>query len=148
MKPTNENGYNRCQWMSTPNDYDCSKLWPTETPEMGCCAGTSQYASERCISANNMKDCNDMAACHWQEGEYADCEWNEQSTTGTPPQPGCCTLDDSQHSSSGWKDRCVEFWTEQDCTMPVDGFGQNRCSWSDHDEYFDCSLVICLSDGF
>merc|ERR1712083_584014 len=62
-----------------------------------------------------------------------------------PAPPGCCTLHDSQHPSTGWAARCAEFWNEDECTSPMDGFMQPRCDWTETDQYFDCSTMT--NDG-
>ena len=139
LRPQNENGYARCQWIPTSDDYDCSLLWPTPEPEAGCCAGSSAYAAATCNSVSTQQECTNMASCHWIPGENVECEWDdEDTTTAPPPHTGCCTLDESQNENSGWAARCPEFWNEADCVEPKDGFAQNRCGWLDTDEYFDC----------
>merc|ERR1719204_1944592 len=79
LRPTNENGYARCQWVPAPADYDCALLWPTPEPESGCCAGA--YSSV-CGPVTSQTACSSMASCHWIEGDDADCESGEESTTG------------------------------------------------------------------
>ena len=139
VRPTNANGYARCQWIPAPDDYDCSLMWPTPEPEEGCCAGSDAYTAVSCNAESVRAECTAMASCHWLPGSNVDCEWDEESTTASPPHTGCCTLHESQHENSGWAARCPEFWNEDECVEAKDGFAQQRCGWTDTDEYFDCS---------
>merc|ERR1719474_2452395 len=81
--------------------------------------------------------CNRISSCWWlSTTDPADCVW--QSTSTSPPEPGCCYLHSSQNPMSGWRDRCTEFHTESDCTTPSDMYGQSRCSWSEAPDGHDC----------
>jgi len=138
LMPTDMDGDYRCTWVSTREDFDCETIWPTPEPEgPGCCMGDSAYSHDRCAMSGAKDHCNRISSCHWlSTTDPADCVW--QSTSTTPPPPGCCYLHSSQNPMSGWKDRCVDFWTEKDCVGPSDMYGSPRCTWSEAPDGYDC----------
>merc|ERR1712061_689229 len=138
LMPTDGYGDYRCTWVSTREDFDCETIWPTEEPEgPGCCMGDSAYSHDRCAMSGAKDHCNRISSCHWlSTNDPADCVW--ESTSTTPPPPGCCYLHASQNPMSGWHDRCVDFYKEKDCTGPTDMYGSPRCTWSDAPDGYDC----------
>jgi len=40
-----------------------------------------------------------------------------------------------------WLETCTNYWNEQDCLTPVDGYGVNRCSWTPTAEDVDCTIL-------
>jgi len=138
LMPTNAYGDYRCTWVSTREDFDCETIWPTPEPEgPGCCMGDNAYSHDRCAMSGAKDHCNRISSCWWlSTTDPADCVW--ESTSTTPPPPGCCYLHASQNPMSGWHDRCVDFHKESDCTGPSDMYGQSRCEWAVAPDGYDC----------
>ena len=141
LMPTSDDGDYRCTWIPTREHFDCQILWPTENPvATGCCTGDSAYATDKCAMSGNADHCNRLSSCHWVvTDDPSDCEW--QSTSTTPPPPGCCFLHQSQNPMSGWTLRCTEYWNELDCKRSVDKHGNPRCTWASAPEGYDCELM-------
>merc|ERR1712141_145966 len=113
LMPTDGSGDYRCTWVSTREDFDCETIWPTKEPEgPGCCMGDNAYSHDRCAMSGAKDHCNRISSCWWlSTTDPADCVW--ESTSTTPPPPGCCYLHASQNPMS----RC--HWIqgdEADCT--------------------------------
>merc|ERR1712083_1133767 len=103
---------------------------------MGC-MGDSQYSHDRCAMSGAKDHCNRISSCYWlSTTDPDDCVW--ESTSTTPPPPGCCYLHASQNPTSGWHDRCVDFHKESDCTGPSDMYGNSRCEWAVAPDGYDC----------
>ena len=112
LMPIDEYDGYRCQWVETPDEFDCSNLWPTEPPPPGCCASYSAQAYDRCIVSEEKGVCDRMSDCHWiQTEDYSQCD-RPETTTDEPPPPGCCQVTVETNPNSGWIERCRGFWTE------------------------------------
>jgi len=128
-------GYDpRCQWTPTPEDFDCSGIWPTEQPTEqpvpGCCAADSFWAEDRCNETGDKTECDRMSSCHWIETEdSSECEW---LTTDEPQEPGCCFVEDPADIDTKWQELCTAFWTEERC------LSASVCHWEPTDDYVDC----------
>ena len=118
LNAVDADGVSRCVWTTMPDGYDCSMLWPTPPPEVGCCRGNDPQAAERCLVTETKNLCDRMSICHWVETEdMSDCEWTV-TTTDVPYEPGCCSLDDDRLEDDDrgeWQAVCQGFWTQEVC---------------------------------
>merc|ERR1719242_1961031 len=141
VRPYSQDGHVRCRWVETDDDQDCSLFWPTSTPTVapapGCCAALNKHVVDRCEAEAEMDRCDRMASCHWIiTDDSSDCEWT--STTAPPPEPGCCTVSDTNDNSGHWNNICRDFYTEAPCMQPQDDNGDDRCSWTETEDTYDC----------
>merc|ERR1719187_895857 len=81
-----------------------------------------------------------MSSCHWIETEDPE-ECKMQTTTDTPPEPGCCYAADSAYLGTRWEEICQGFFAEHYCLGAVDEDGVNRCEWTDMPDGYDCSIL-------
>ena len=148
LMPTDAEGNHRCEWTSTADnpEFECDIFWPTLPPPNGCCAGDSEYSTPLCNRAVDKDICQRMSSCHWitdEYGEEANCDWNIDSTTPPPSDPGCCMLLDQRPSSytNGWDEQCKSYWNRKQCELPYTADGTSRCYWVPTQNYADCSLL-------
>ena len=127
--PKDTEGKSRCEWTSLVDNpyFECDLFWPTQPPPDGCCAGDSSFASPLCNRAEEREICDRMSSCHWNSGENADCEWDDDYSTTT--DPGCCMLYDERPSAlaNGWDEVCKTYWTRRVCETPYTADGYPRC---------------------
>merc|ERR1712165_643757 len=111
--------------------------------------GDSAYSHDRCAMSGAKDHCNRISSCWWlSTTDPADCVW--ESTSTTPPPPGCCYLHASQNPMSGWHDRCVDFHKESDSEQAYERCigssskwecnAMSSCHWIQGDEA-DCTWV-------
>merc|ERR1719203_2682697 len=56
--PMDGGGNSRCNWSDAPEGTDCETFWPSTTPSVGCCAGDTEGATDRCGAVDSKWDCN------------------------------------------------------------------------------------------
>merc|ERR1712087_609870 len=107
--PEDKNGNSRCMWSDAPEGTDCENYWPSTTPSVGCCAGDSEGATDRCGQVDSKWDCNSRSSCHWRDGDGADCMTpqdgdgvNRCSWTPTAEDVDCTILWPTEGPAGSW----------------------------------------------
>ncbi len=104
-----------------------------------------------------------MSSCHWNSGEYADCEWDESTTdtpqpvlttTGTPPPPGCCYGNPEGVYSLRWEETaddydCSQLWPSRSPTPPPVPEGPGCCKAEAEMHVDKCDAIegCCAGDS-
>merc|ERR1712087_754705 len=76
-----------CEFLVTDDPDDCEMTTtstPTTTEEVGCCYGEGVKENEMCGNKVGRDQCERSGKCEFREGEDADCEYVQTTTTSEP----------------------------------------------------------------
>merc|ERR1712087_422899 len=76
-----------CEFLVTDDPDDCEMTTtstPTTTQEVGCCYGEGVKENEMCGNKVGRDQCERSGKCEFREGEDADCEYVQTTTTSEP----------------------------------------------------------------